>query len=93
MKLQIQSVHFDADQKLLAFAQAKLDKLERFDESIISGDVTMSLDKDNDKGNKVVNVRLHGGGELFAERRAGSFEQAIDECTEALKRQIEKNKK
>ncbi|MFI3287571.1 MAG: ribosome-associated translation inhibitor RaiA [Rikenellaceae bacterium] len=91
MKLQIQSVHFDADQKLLDFAQAKIDKLERFDESLISGEVIMSLDKDRDNGNKVVVVKL--SGELVAERRAQSFEQAVDECVDALKRQIEKRKK
>ncbi len=90
MKLQIQSVHFDADQKLLDFAQAKIDKLERFDDGIVQGEVIMSLDKDKDNGNKVVVVRL--SGDLVAERRATSFEQAIDECVEALKRQIEKRK-
>ncbi len=90
MKLQIQSVHFNADQKLLDFTQAKIDKLERFDESIISGEVIMSLDKDKDNGNKVVVVKL--SGDLVAERRAGTFEQAVDECVDAIKRQIEKRK-
>ncbi len=90
MKLQSQSVHFDADQQLLDFAQVKIDTLERFDDGIVQGEVIMSLDKDKDNGNKVVVVRL--SGDLVAERRATSFEQAIDECVEALKRQIEKRK-
>ncbi len=93
MKLQIQSVHFDADQKLLDFTQTKIDKLERFDESLIFGDVIMTIDKDKDNGNKVVTVKLQGKDELVAQRRAGTFEQAVDECVDALKSQIEKNKK
>ncbi len=93
MKLQIQSVHFDADQKLLDFTQSKLDKLERFDESIIFGDVIMTIDKDKDNGNKLVTVKLQGKSELVAQRRSSTFEQAVDECVDALKSQIEKNKK
>lgn len=90
MKLQIQSVHFDADQKLLDFTQAKIDKLERFDEKLTGGEVIFKLDKDNAKGNKVVVVKLNG--DLVAERRAATFEQAVDECVDAIKRQIEKNR-
>jgi len=30
MKLQVQSIHFDADQKLIDFIQKKIDKLETF---------------------------------------------------------------
>ncbi len=91
MKLQIQSVHFNADQKLLDFAQAKIDKLERFDEKLISGEVIMSLDKDSEGGeNKVVLIKL--SGDLVVERRAQSFEHAIDQGVDALKRQIEKRK-
>ncbi len=90
MKLQIQSVHFNADQKLLDFAENKVNKLGKFDDSIIAGEIILSLDKDNDNGNKVAVIKL--SGELVAERRATSFEQAIDECVDALKRQIEKNK-
>lgn len=90
MKIQIQSVHFNADQKLLDFTQLKIDKLEKFDEKLTNGEVIFSLSKDNDKGNKGVVVKLNR--DLVAERHAPTFEQAIDECVEALKRQIEKNR-
>ena len=30
MKLQVHSIHFDADQKLIDFIQKKVDKLETF---------------------------------------------------------------
>ncbi|MFL5729354.1 MAG: HPF/RaiA family ribosome-associated protein, partial [Cytophagaceae bacterium] len=44
MKLQMQSVHFDADKKLLEFIQKKMDKLDTFYDKILDGDVILRLD-------------------------------------------------
>lgn len=94
MKTQIQSVHFTADQKLLDLIEAKLQKLTRFDDTILWGDATLKLDKDSDAGNKVVLIKVDAtGAELTAERRAQSFEVAVDEAIEAIRKQIEKRKK
>lgn len=90
MKVQIQSVHFNADQKLIDFAQQKLDKLERFDDTLSWGEVILKLDKDNDNGNKVAVIKV--SGDLTAERRAMSFEESIDEAVDAIKRQIERRR-
>ena len=38
-------------------------------------------------------IRITGmGAELFAQKTCDTFEQAIDECLEALDRQLEKQK-
>ncbi|MFI3269985.1 MAG: ribosome-associated translation inhibitor RaiA [Rikenellaceae bacterium] len=93
MDVKIQSVKFDADAKLLAFVEAKMTKLERFADRATGADVIMKLDKDHEKGNKVVTITLRvPGDELVAESRAKSFEEAIDEDIEALKRQLERVK-
>ncbi|SFC40100.1 putative sigma-54 modulation protein [Flexibacter flexilis DSM 6793] len=94
MKLQIHSVHFDADKKLLDFIQKKLDKLETFYDSITSGEVYLRLQKDGDsKENKVVEVKLFvPGGSIFTKEQSTSFEAATDLATEALKTQIKKHK-
>ena len=93
MEIKIQSVKFDADKKLVDFINAKLTKMERFSEDIISADVILKLDKDHESGNKVATVKLEiKGGDAVAERRAKSFEEAVDECIDALKKQIEKLK-
>ena len=93
MNVQIQSVKFDADSKLIEFVEHKLNKLDRFAERATGADVILKLDKDFEKGNKVANVTIHvPGEELVAECRAKTFEEAIDETIEALKRQIEKFK-
>ena len=42
MNISIQTVHFDADKKLLAFVQKKLDKLETFHDRITKVEVYMN---------------------------------------------------
>ena len=43
MKLQMHSIHFDADQKLLDFIQMRLDKLETDYDRITEGEVYLRL--------------------------------------------------
>lgn len=93
MNVHIQSVKFDADSKLIEFVEAKMAKLDRFADRSTGADVILKLDKDHDKGNKVATITLHMPGEdLVAEHQAKSFEEAVDEAIDALKRQLEKFK-
>ena len=91
MDIQIHSIHFDADKDLLAFIKSKLNKLITFNDSIISADVFLKIEKNNEMENKLVDIKIHvPGKELFAKRHATSFEAAVDEVTEALRRQVVK---
>jgi putative sigma-54 modulation protein len=93
MNVQIQSVKVDADQRLVDFVENKMSKLEKFSEKIVSSDVIMKVDKDHDKGNKVVTITLYmPGDDLVAKSRARSFEESVDEAIEMLKAQIVKQK-
>ena len=93
MKVNIQSVRFDADKRLLEFVENKMAKLDRFAERATGADVILKLDKDPEKGNKVATVTLHmPGGDLVADTQAKSFEEAVDTAIDALKRQLEKAK-
>ena len=92
MKLQMHSIHFDADQKLLDFIQKKVDKLETFYDRMVDGEVFLRLNNDNIE-NKTVEIKLNIPGEqLFAKEQAASFEKATDMATDALRRQIKKFK-
>lgn len=94
MQVQIHSIHFDADQKLLAFVHSKLDKLNTFHDHLISGEVFLRLEKDAEKGNKIAEIKLHvPGADLFAKRQSATFEGACDEVVEALRRQLRKQRK
>ncbi len=93
MEIKIQSVKFDADQKLIQFIETKVSKMDRFTDDITSADVILKLDKDLDAGNKVVNIILHiTGNDAMAERKAKSFEEAVDQCLDAIRKQLEKHK-
>jgi len=93
MKLQMHSIHFDADQKLVDFIQRKADKLDTFYDRIIDGEVFMRLEKDDDRENKLLEIKLNiPGGQLFAKEKSKSFEAAADEAVEALRRQLKKHK-
>ncbi len=92
MKLQVHSIHFDADQKLIDFIQKKVDKLETFYDRMVDGEVFLRL---NNEGvdNKTVEIKLNGPGQkFFAKEQSRSFEAATDLATEALKAQLQKVK-
>jgi putative sigma-54 modulation protein len=93
MKLQVHSIRFDADNKLLDFIQKRVDKLETFYDRFIDGEIFLRLDKDNQNENKIVEIKLNiPGGQLFAKERKDSFEAATDDAAESLRRQIKKHK-
>ncbi|MBP3483340.1 MAG: ribosome-associated translation inhibitor RaiA [Alistipes sp.] len=93
MNVNIQTVKFDADKRLVEFVEHKLAKMDRFAERSTGADVVLKLDKDYDKGNKVATLTLHmPGGDLVSEQRAKTFEEAVDLAIDALKRQNEKLK-
>lgn len=92
MKLQMHSIHFDADQKLINFIQKKVDKLEKFYDRMVDGEVFLRLNN-NGHENKIVEIKLNApGNQLFAKEEADSFEKAADQATEKLRRQIRKLK-
>lgn len=87
------SIRFDADQSLITFIQKKADKLDKFFDRIIDGEVYMRLDKDNNMENKIIEIKLNiPKNQLFVKERAKTFEEAADMAVEALKRQIIKHK-
>lgn len=93
MKLDIQSIHFDADQKLSAHIIQKTEKLDRYFDKIVSAEVFLKLEKSENRDNKVVEIKLEvPGNELFACKKATSFEEALDETLAALITQIKKFK-
>jgi putative sigma-54 modulation protein len=89
----IQSVHFDADKKLIGFINEKVSKLSQFHDGIIGSDVILRLEKSSDQHNKTAEIKLHlKGNQLFAKKQCASFEEAVDEAVDALRSQIKKHK-
>jgi putative sigma-54 modulation protein len=93
MTINIQSVHFNADRKLLDFINEKVDKLNTFYDGIINSEVVLRLDKSSTSDNKICEIKMLGKGhEFFAKKQCESFEEATDLVCEALKTQIKKHK-
>jgi putative sigma-54 modulation protein len=93
MQIQVQSIHFDADVKLISFIEEKLSKLTTFHDRIISSQVFLRLDKSDVNENKIAEIKLSvPGKELFASKQCKTFEEATDTAVEALRRQIDKHK-
>jgi putative sigma-54 modulation protein len=93
MKVKIHSLHFDADKKLTAFIEEKVQKLTQFFDSIIESEVTLRLDKSSEADNKLVEIKLMiPGNDLFARKQCRTFEEATDLCCEALRKQVSKHK-
>ncbi len=93
MKLQMQSLHFDADTKLLAFIQKKTEKLDTIFGRIIDGEVILRLEKSENKENKIFELRVNvPGNQLFVKEKASTFEAATDLALETMKSQLRKHK-
>lgn len=93
MNTKIQSVGFSADKKLLDFIEAKSQKLLTFHDKIIDNDIHLKLDNHTKVKDKVVHFRCNiPQVSLFAEATAKSFEEAVDEAIDEIRRQLNKKK-
>ena len=92
MKLQVHSIHFNADQKLVNYIQKKVNKLETFYDRLVGGKVFLRLNNEGDD-NKTVEIKLSvPGAQLIAVEKSRSFEAATDLATDALRMQLKKFK-
>ena len=95
MKIEVNAVHFSADNGLKEFIQKKLSKLETFYDKIISSEVFLKLDK-GEKLNthkKLIEVKLYvPGSSIFVKETGDTFEAATDLAMETLTRKIKKFK-
>ena len=93
MEIRIQAIHFDATSQLEAFIQKKVSKLEQYFDGIILAEVTLKVVKPETANNKQAGILLKiKNGDCFAEKVNDTFEGAIDECVEALEKQLVKFK-
>ena len=94
MNVNIQSVHFNADTKLIEYVNRKLQKLNTFSDRIIQVHVFLKLDnvvhaiKD-----KIAEIRVHvPKHNFFVKSTSKSFEESFDNALDSLLSQIKRNK-
>ncbi len=93
MEVTISSLHFKADVKLEEFIREKTSKLSNLFDGVIGCDVILKLDSVSNNENKIAEIRVMiPGNDLFAKKQAKTFEEAVDNAVDALKRQVKKHK-
>jgi ribosomal subunit interface protein len=95
MDVNIKTTNFDADKKLIEFVKTKVNKLDKYFDGIIRSEVVLNFNKSKKKftDNKEAKVILEvPGTELFAEKDAVSFEEAVDSVVDAIEKQVKKHK-
>lgn len=93
MNVNIQSVNFTVDQKLVDFIQKRLDKLENYYDRVVSADVYLKVENTSEKENKIVEVKVHvPGDEFMVKKQCKSFEEGVDTAADSLERVLLKRK-
>jgi putative sigma-54 modulation protein len=94
MEVQVHSIHFSVDRKLVHFIQEKMEKLDLFFGNIISCDIFMKVNKNQVKQNKLVELKINVPGKiLIVKKQCKSFEEAVDLSVQALKNKGIKQKR
>jgi len=94
MNVNIQTVRFDADSKLMDFIQKKVEKLSTFHDRIISVDVFLKLDNvvHNIK-DKIAEIRVQvPRHQFFVKATSKSFENSFEEALDSIANQIKRKK-
>ena len=84
MDIRIQSLKFDADQKLIDFIEKKFSKLPKFYDEISNVEIVLSLLPDHENKNVKVMVEVPGN-QILVERYSKTFENAAVDCVDVLK--------
>ena len=93
MEVKIQSIHFDATEKLQAFVEKKVAKLEKSYEDIQKVEVQLKVVKPATVLNKEASLTVTmPGTTLFVEKTCDSFEESVDQCVDSMKVQLTKFK-
>lgn len=94
MNVNIQTVHFDADSKLLTYIEKKVAKLTQFHDRITKVDIYLKLDNivHNIK-DKVAEIKvIIPNHEFFVKQSSKSFEESFDDALGAVITQIKRKK-
>lgn len=94
MNVNIQTVHFSADSKLISYIEKKLSKLFQFHDKITKIDVYLKLDNVvHTIKDKVAEIKVHiPKHDFFVKHSSKSFEESFDEALDSVIVQIKRKK-
>lgn len=92
MKINVQSIKFTAKDHLKEFVRGKVSKLARFDDKIISAEVSLSQE-DGVINNKACAIRLVvPGNDLLTKKTGDSFEEAVLGAVDTMQNIMQRRK-
>ncbi len=94
MNVNIQTVRFNADVKLMEYVKRKLEKLSLFNDRIVNVSVFLKLDNvvHNIK-DKIAEIRVHiPRHNFFVKSTSKSFEESFDNAIDSIIIQIKRSK-
>lgn len=90
MEIKIKALKLDVSEKLAAFVEKKVIRLEKF---FGGADQVAEVSLEEIKEGKKAKIQIHvPGEELIIERVADTFENAITEATDAMKEKLTRTK-
>ncbi len=94
MNVRIQTVHFEADSKLLEHVNAKIEKLKTFHDKIIGAEVYLKLDNMSQQvRDKVAEIKIHvPRHSYFVKHQSKTFEESFDLAFSSLVNQVKRQK-
>ncbi len=93
MKVNTQSVNFNADQSLIDFIQKRMNKLDQYYDKVIRSEVYLKVENTNNKLNKIFEAKISVPGDSFVvKKQCKSFEEGTDVAIASLQRQLKKRK-
>ena len=94
MNVNIQTVHFEADNKLVTYVNKKLLRLDTFHDRIVKVEVYLKLDNVvHTIKDKVAEIKVHvPRRDYFVKCSSKSFEESFDDAFDSLVTQIKRHK-
>ena len=93
MNINFQSVNYNADSKLIEFAEKRIKKISQFYLNIIDVFVYTKVENTNDRINKLAELKIGiPGDDVVVKKMAKSFEEAINLAADSAERILKRRK-
>lgn len=93
MEIKIQSIHFDATEKLQEFIEKKVSKLKKSFEETQKVEVQLRVVKPATALNKETSFTVSvPGNTLYVTKTCDTFEEGVDQCVDSMKVQLARYK-
>jgi len=93
MKVSVQSVNFNISRDLVEYIEKKINNLEKFHDHILGAEIFLKVQSTSEKENKIAEIKISlPGNDIVAKKQSKTFEDAVSQGSESIKRQLVKRK-